>query len=206
MRRVPLILLVAFLLCSSTLASERARAVLVEHNTEILEASRSFGIAPRLLASIIFAEQSLNVKPGEDVLDKVLAMSGYNASVGIAQIKVETARWVYDQIERTSGAHYSPSKIPFLNSAVSDSLADCRNNCMYAAAYISLIVQTWKAFLDGIQDSGTKTGYIATLYCLGLVRQDGTVRQPHSQARMNHFGETARLFYDSFELTGEFPE
>ncbi len=195
--------------CSCAFASERAQAVLREHKNEIIEASKSFGISPRLLASIVYAEQSLNVKPGEDLLDKVFAMSGYNASVGIAQIKVETALWIRKQILDKNSEFYSSTGSVALTSSASsdivDQLDNPQTNLLYAAAYIKIIYDVWQPLLRETAYQKNTTGIIGTLYCLGLVRTDGSFRRLHVGAHMNRFGEVAQAFYDSFELAEKFP-
>jgi hypothetical protein len=183
--------------------------VLLEHKNDIIEASRSFGISPRLLASIVYAEQSLNVKPGEDVLDKVLALSGYNASIGVAQIKVETARWTLLQLENPSSPFHDERSALKLRANVSDDLAtdlaESKTNLLFAAAYVAMIEVHWRSILN-VSFPDRATGIIATLYSLGLARADGSLRQPHNRAAMNRFGEVAQLFFDSFDMRESFSE
>ncbi|MDZ7400143.1 MAG: hypothetical protein ONB37_08280 [candidate division KSB1 bacterium] len=50
-------------------------------------------IDPRLLASIIYAEKRLNVTL-VDSFEDVYAYLGHNSSIGLAQIRVNTAKWI----------------------------------------------------------------------------------------------------------------
>lgn len=202
-------LLLGFLLLRlNAFSGDRAAQVLVEHQKELIEAATTFGISPRLLASIVYAEHSLNVKPGEDILDKVLALSGYNASIGVAQIKVETARWTLMQLENPSSVFHDERAASKSRTNLSDDLAADltmpRTNLMFAAAYVAMIVKLWHSILTDVSFQNRAVGVVATLYSLGLARADGSLRQPHPRAAMNRFGEAAQGFYDSFELLDEY--
>ena len=191
------------------------------HN--ITHAARSFGISPRLLASIVYAEQTQNVKPGEKFLDVVFAHSGYNSSVGISQIKVNTAEWIEEQVHSEEGIvanrrdliARSADRTELVHKLSLDS-----TNLLYAAAYIAMIENLWGEVLQaldlpngpikkpspgsegGLQAS--RTGIIATLYSLGIVRSNGSFRMPHDDPQMSDFGRKAQEFYDSFQLRAEF--
>ncbi|MEO8167826.1 MAG: hypothetical protein ABI623_06245 [bacterium] len=202
-------MLAVLVLFSISGGTERARSVLVEYRNEIREASRSFGISPRLLASIVYAEHSLNVRPGEAVLDKVLALSGYNASLGMAQIKVETAQWIEKQLQERGGMFYNPLAMKILiekENEIVNRLTDPRTNLRYAAAYVGMILKVWQPLFREAAYEHQLPSIVATLYSLGLTRFDRTLRLPHGSAKSNCFGDVARSFYDSFELTDELPK
>ncbi|MDE3057973.1 MAG: hypothetical protein KGJ59_08450 [Bacteroidota bacterium] len=131
-------------------------------------------------------------------------------SVGFAQIKVTTAFWIEKEIHNPQSLYYlgsdverrfprSTSRSELIHRLLNDS-----TNILYCCAYLAMIQQRWEkagAFLS----EQNKTGIIATLYSLGVIRFDGTERTPHPNPQMNHFGETAQRFYDGFVLRGEFP-
>jgi hypothetical protein len=50
--------------------------LLSQNRRNISQAAQKVNISPRLLASIVYAEHALNVKPGEKLLDVVFAYSG----------------------------------------------------------------------------------------------------------------------------------
>ncbi len=187
-------------------------SMLKEHRREIEVAACVFGISSRVLASVVYAERSLNVRPGEDIVDVVLARTGHNSSVGLAQVKVETAFWISEQL-------HEPASPFFLNREAAqvippardwqeliDRLTDDRGNLLYAAAYIAMIQKSWGSVLGTTVSGSHQAAIVATLYSLGLERSDGTIRTPHQGASANHFGETAREFYDSFLLREEFAQ
>lgn len=186
--------------------------LLKEHRGEILEASRAFGISPRLLASVVYAERSSNIRPGEDVVDVVLARTGYNSSVGLAQVKVETAFWITEQLSDPKSLFYlSPEEAQILSppkgrQELIDQLAGPRKNLLYAAAYLAIIGRHWTSVIQSTQTTSDRVALIATLYSLGLERADGSIRNPHTDAKPNRFGEIAREFYDSFLLREDFPQ
>jgi hypothetical protein len=210
MRTVHLILPALLLVCSTSLSTERAHAVLIENKNNIVQASRSFGIPPRLLASIVYAEHSLNVNLGEDILDKVLALSGYNSSIGVAQVKVETALWIRRQLDDASGIFFDPARVSSLKKQSSgdiiEDLSEPKVDLIYAAAYVRMILKVWNPLFALPSYKDRVSGLVATIYSLGLSHPDGSLRLPHADARMNHFGEVAQSFFDSFELTNEFPK
>jgi hypothetical protein len=187
-----------------------ALTVLQKHTDEITDAARSFGIAPRLLASIIYAEQSLNVKPGEDILDRVFALSGYNSSIGVAQVKVNTAAWIEAQLADPGSPCFLSDTLHHVLSSASRSelarkLSEPATNLKYAAAYVAMIQKLWRPVLDEPAFRLSATGIVATLYSLGLTRSNGSLRLPHPTPRMNRFGEVAQRFFDSFEMPEYLP-
>jgi len=211
MKHLRFILPVLFVFCSAQ-SGENARAVLVEYKDKIVEAARGFGISPRLLASCIYAEQALNVKPGENILDVVFAKSGYNASVGIAQIKVQTAKWIERQLQDELGPVYLPDRLQALSGnaakqeAIVDRLANPATNLRYAAAYVAMILKAWGPLFKELHSDEAIVSLVATLYSLGLTRPDGSLRLPHPNAHPNTFGIVASEFYGSFELRGSLAE
>lgn len=189
----------------------RAEEVLRANRRFVVQAAETFSISPRLLASVIYAEQSLNVSPGEIILDHVLAKSGYNSSMGIAQIKVNTARWIELQLVDEQGEFFLGNDlrksigVSDNDAEIIDKLENPKTNFLYAAAYLAMIEKLWRDSLSLETLKSTSQGIKATLYSLGLLRPDGAVRQPHSDAQLNRFGSTAKAFFDSILLRKEFP-
>ncbi len=187
-------------------------SMLKEHHGEIEEAARAFVISPRVLASVVYAERSLNVRPGEDIVDVVLARTGHNSSLRLAQVKVETALWISEQLHDPASQFYlGPRAGQVIPPArdwqeLIDRLTDDRGNLLYAAAYIAMIQKSWASVLETTVSGSHQAGILATLYSLGLQGSDGSIRTPHQGARANHFGEIAREFYDSFILREEFAQ
>ena len=187
-------------------------ALLVEHRAEIHDAAKAYGISARLLASVVYAERSSNIRPGEDVVDVVLARTGYNSSVGLAQVKVETAFWITEQLSDPKSPFYlTPEKAQILplpkgRQELIDPLAEPRTNLLFAAAYLEIIARHWATVLETMQSTSDRVALLGTLYSLGLERADGSGRSPHTDAKPNRFGQIAQEFYDSFLLRQEFPD
>ncbi len=213
------LLAVILLFTTSALAANNEERVLneiAEHQQLIRNSANAFGISPRLVASVIYAERFLNYNLEDDWLDGLFAESGYNSSVGFAQIKVTTAFWIEKEIHNPNSLYYlgddvkskfprSTSRPELIHRLFNDSI-----NILYCCAYAAMIEQRWEKAPTGFSTGAflsdrNKTGIIATLYSLGTIRFDGTERIPHSNPQMSHFGKTAQRFYDGFVLRMEFP-
>ncbi|MGB2869112.1 MAG: hypothetical protein WBD36_11720 [Bacteroidota bacterium] len=203
--------LLLLILANPARAQDKAEDLIREKQEEIRVAATRFHFSPRLLAGIVYAEQSLNVRSGEQVVDYVLARSGYNSSVGLAQVKVKTAGWVEEQlVNRESPFYLGDSLEQLIPAATSESerierLNEPWWNIHYAAAYTAMIEKLWGEFLRKEMLASNRTGIIATLYSVGICRPDGSVRKPHSDPRPNQFGKAAQEFFDSFRMRVEFP-
>ena len=87
------------------------RDIIKSHSKIILQAAKEFDIDPYLLGAILI-DEIVRLSPFEEIRDKfLLQLIGRNVSVGIAQIKLETAN---DLIKR---GLYNPNtddiKLPF---------------------------------------------------------------------------------------------
>ncbi len=186
-----------------------ARETIIRYKDEITKSSKLVGISPRMLASIIYAEHSLNYKLGENVIDYVLAKSGYNSSVGICQVKVKTAEWITEQVKNKKSEYYLGEEIKyiFLNdeNRILENLETPGKNILYAACYVAMIKHLWYAELNSPFLNDKSAGIVGTIYTLGIYRDDGSVRTPHIDAKMNEFGEKVQEFYNSYILRDIFP-
>jgi len=206
--------LICIIICYFTAAvyvlGSDQKEILVENKAYINKYAKIFNFSPRLLASIIYSEHKLNLKPGEATLDYIFAKSGYNSSLGIAQIKISTAEWIEQQINNKKSQFYlgeSISKLIKVSSSRSElitKLSDPKTNILYAACYVAMILKIWGDELSFSELRENKIGITATLYTLGIVDSEGKTRKPHSNAGMNNFGKTAQEFYESFLLREEF--
>ncbi len=184
--------------------------LLLKYKNEILEAAEQLNISPRIIASIIYAEHKLNVKLGENILDYVFAKSGYNSSMGIAQVKINTAFWIEEQIHNPQSQFYLGeeirNKVPQSRNweELIDKLDNPKTNIFYASCYIAMINKLWEPVLELINSGKNKVGIIATIYSLGIFDSNNKARNPHIDAKMNNFGKTAQEFYNSFSLRNEF--
>ncbi len=198
-------LIVLVLLFTSTVFHNGSKAgrTLEKYADEINYAAKVVHISPRLLASIVYAEHKLNYTLSDEVLDGVLAHIGYNSSVGVAQVKVNTAGWIEKQLLNRNSDFYLGDDISILIKKSTNredligKLLKPDLNLLYAACYIAMIEKLWVGKFDVFSSSQNQVGIIASLYCLGLKKSDGELRLPHEGAKMNEFGKTAQEFYDS---------
>ena len=201
---------ILLLLPTLFLSKPDSETTLLKYSKEIKVAAEKTGISPRLLASIIYAEHKLNYTLTDKVLDGVLAHIGYNSSVGVAQIKVNTAEWIERQLHNKKSPFYLGDDISFMvtiskdREQIIDKLSKPEINIFYAACYAAMIEKYWRKEFNAFSLGDKKVGIIATLYCLGIIKSNGEMRYPHRGAKMNNFGKTAEEFYDSFLLRSEF--
>lgn len=180
--------------------------LLLKYKNEIIKAAGQLSISPRIIASIIYAEQKLNVKAGENILDYVFAKSGYNSSMGVAQIKINTALWIEEQLNNPESQFYLGSKIQAIinqsrsRGEIIDKLDNPEINIFYAACYMAMIIKLWQPVLDMMDSGNNRAGIIATIYSIGIRDAENRIRQPHLDAKMNDLGRTAQKFYQSFSL------
>jgi hypothetical protein len=209
------ILLIFYLLTISVFGNSSGKftseeELLLQYKNEITKAAKQVGMSPRIIASIIYAEHKLNVKTGENILDYVFAKSGYNSSMGIAQVKINTAFWIEEQIHNAQNQFYLGeeirNKVPLSKNreVLIDKLDNPKTNILYASCYIAMINKLWEPVLELINSGKNKVGIIATIYSLGIFDSNNKARSPHIDAKMNNFGKTAQEFYSSFSLRNEF--
>ncbi len=156
-----------------------------------------------------YAEHSLNYKLGENVIDYVLAKSGYNSSVGICQVKVKTAEWISEQVKNKKSEYYLGEDVryKFLNdkNKILENLETPGKNILYAACYVAMIKNVWYSELASPFLNDKAAGIAGTIYTLGIFKEDGSIKTPHFDAKMNEFGEKVQEFYNSYSLRDLFP-
>lgn len=138
----------------------------------IINAAAEFGVNPGILAATIYAEQRLNVNWIDDVTDGIGGFYGIDTSIGVAQVKVSTAKFLEEQgympkITSQDGGWNIP-RIEFVNGtetmARAKMLEDPETNIRYAAAYLSYYQNRWKVAYPEIDG---RTAILATLYNQG---------------------------------------
>jgi hypothetical protein len=168
----------------------------------IIEVSKTFDIAPNILASIIYTERTLNYTWEDDALDSYLAEAGLNSSIGFCQVKMKTAYWIEVQLNDTSSIYYpnkrykgklklSTSPKEIITKLENDSL-----NIMYASAYLRIIISYWEKADFPIEK---RTDIIGTLYSTGLFERNGKERKPNANPKANSFGKKAKESINLFK-------
>lgn len=147
---------------------DRVRETITPHAKSITQAAKEFDIDPYLLGAIII-DEVVRLGPFEDIRDVfLLNLLGRNVSVGIAQVKLETANNV------TKKGLYNPNpkdkKLPFrgvLSNKDREYLyryvVEPNHNIRFAAAYIRDIINVWAKYIDLTK----RPEIIATLYSKG---------------------------------------
>lgn len=171
-------------------------------------AAKKLDIDQRLLASVIYTELRVNVNL-LDSFERVYASLGNNTSIGLAQIRINTAKWIMDTVTDSNSYYYLEPQyhkwLPQYESRedIVELLENDSTNCLLAAFHLRQIIKRWKG--AGF-DIGNRPDIIATLYSYGLFsRDDGSEIVPHAKPRSNFFGKVAASFYHSSKSRVDFP-
>jgi hypothetical protein len=189
-----------FVLACSASGIREAEQVLRNNSVWIQEAGRCFHISPRTLASVVFVEQALNVTWKDREIDPLLATYGLNVSLGLGQVKIETAQWIERELKDTASLFYLGDSVrsafPYSNSRdnIVQRLLDPHYNSYYVAAFIAMISSRWESAGIGITD---RIDILATLYSAGVVEKNVEKRKPRPNPEPNSFGLRAAEFYNS---------
>jgi len=169
----------------------------------INNAAKKLDIDPRLLASVIYAEWRLNVNL-LDSYEKIFASLGNNTSIGLAQIRIATAKWILDTVPDSNSYYFLGPKYYKLlpkyekREDIVKFLENDSTNCILAAFHLRQIIERWK---KAKFDISNRPDIIATLYSYGLFnRKDGGEIVPHAKPRSNLFGKIAADFFYSEKI------
>jgi hypothetical protein len=197
------------IMCEAQSGDETVETVLRENSTFILEGGRVFHVSSRLIASVIYVEHTRNVSWMDREIDPLLADYGLNVSLGLGQVKINTAIWIEDQFSDSSSRYFirdvvsgtmlkSLSREELINRLLSPG-----QNVCYIAAYLAMISKRWS---DAGISIANNVEILATLYSAGAVGENGLEKRiPHTNPRPNTFGLYARDFFYSNELSNLFP-
>lgn len=168
----------------------KVRDTITPHIKIIAQAAKEFEIDPYLLGAILI-DEVVRMGPFEEIEDIFwLNFIGRNVSVGIAQVKLETANNV---IKR---GLYNPNledkKLPF-SGALSKKdrehlyqyVVEPKHNIRFAAVYVRDIINVWAKKIDLLK----RPEILGTLYAQGY-------GEPKSNPKSNKRGEQiAKEFY-----------
>jgi hypothetical protein len=136
-------------------------------SANIKAASKNAEIDPHILGAILIDEY-VRIGP-EDLMD-VLGRFGVNTSVGIAQIKMDTAR------EVIADGYYKDAPRDISDNELYKLLSTEKTSIAFAAARIRMTIDHWKPFID----LSGRPEILGTLYSRGL---SAPHRTPVSNAR-----------------------
>lgn len=144
----------------------------------ITDAAKKYDIDPKILGAILIDEY---VRSGIDDLGDILGRYGIlDTSVGLAQIKLNTARDIIAQ------GYYKDASEDISDSELYDLLANDKTSTQFAAAVIRMHIDRWKPFID-LTD---RPEILGTLYSLGKKKA------PHARPRSNPRGDKIKAdFY-----------
>lgn len=159
------------------------QSVLLPYKEHIFSAAQQFQIDPYLLAAIII-DETVRLAPFEEIAEKIKStfVRSSNVSVGIAQVKLQTAKDLIRQgyynpnplDEKLSKKAITATSLAHLYSYV----ANPKHNVYFAAAKMKALIDEWK-LKAGIEIPPV---IIATLYHL-------TYKPPHATPQTNVRGE-----------------
>jgi len=152
------------------------------HRSYIFAAAKKFDIDPKLLGAIIIDEIA-RLAPFEEIINALEAhIVGLNVSIGIAQVKIDTA---HDLIKK-GVYHPNPDdmKLPFKRLTNASRaylyvyLIQPKHNIFFAAGFIRFVIDFWKVEIN----LAKRPEIIATLYHQGYGK-------PHPKPESDERGE-----------------
>lgn len=146
--------------------TQAVKEKLTTHRDSIFDAARRFDVDPHLLGAILIDEIA-QFTPFEDVLAELAVFFvGRNASAGIAQVKVETARGLIQNgyyNPNPSDPKLSPQRIKNASRAhLYRYIKEPKHSIFFASARMRALTDEWKKFVD----LSYRPEIIATLYHL----------------------------------------
>lgn len=170
---------------------DQVRDVIKPHRELFKNVGKTFGVDSYLLAAIVI-DETVRLMPFEGFQDKLLLdVIGRNVSVGLAQIRLETANGLI------RNEYYNPNpndtKLPFdgqMSNADREHLftyvVEPRHNIRFEAAAIKNLIDYWKNY----SDISNRPEIIGTVYSRGHTKR-------HADPKPSERGEQiAKEFYD----------
>jgi hypothetical protein len=187
---------------------EIVRKMLADKANFINDAAKKLDIDQRLLASVIYTELRVNVNL-LDSFERVFASLGNNTSIGLAQIRINTAKWIIDTVKDSNSYYFLESQyhkwLPKYERRedIVKLLENDSTNCLLAAFHLRQIITRWEHAGFDLWD---RPDIVATLYSYGLFRRDDNSEiVPHAKPRSNFFGKVAADFFYSGKMRSNFP-
>ncbi len=178
-----------YLYATKPKTKEDVAELIRDHAQYIKEAAEAYGVDPRIIAGVIYAEQVNNVNY-EDIFGDWVGFYGLlDTSIGLGQVKVSTAKLVEDMgyIPKTSATE-GGWELPAIGlvhgsetMAREKRLENNQTNIMYVAAYLRYWQDVWEDVYPQINNDPAILG---TLYNLGV-----RANAPNKSPRSTPFGD-----------------
>lgn len=148
--------------------TDRVRDTIMSYAGIITQAAKEFDVDRNLLGAILI-DEVVRMSPFEEIQDRFLSnLLGRNVSVGIAQIKLETANTA---IKRgLYNPNWKDKKLPFSGTLSNKDrqhlyqyVIEPKHNIRFAAAYMRDIINVWAKKID----LSKRPEIVATLYPQG---------------------------------------
>jgi hypothetical protein len=139
---------------------------LQQHRNIIFDAAKTYEIDPYLIGAILIDEIARLI-PFESIIDAVGVLAGRNMSVGIAQVKIDTANSIIKLNLYNPNSH--DQKLPYkkldsdARSHLYTYLINPRHNIFFATAVVKDILNSW----NPVAGKKLTQSVIATLYSKG---------------------------------------
>ncbi|MDL2281327.1 hypothetical protein LJC10_05695 [Selenomonadales bacterium OttesenSCG-928-I06] len=146
------------------------------------------------MAAAIYAEHSLNVDWKDHLTDVPGGYAGFNTSIGVSQVQVETAKLLEEKgympkiIRVDDGLTYLETGSIYDTETMMrvNSLRDPKTNIRYAAAYLKNFQDNWASEYPVIAGD---SAVLTTLF------NQGQLNPPHPNPTPNDFGRFAAKYY-----------
>lgn len=143
------------------------RKKLVQHKDIVFEAAEVFGIDPYLIGAIL-VDEIARLDPFEEIIDIFgVQIIGGNTSIGIGQVKTDTANGIIKQ--GLYNPNHNDPKLPFkkldktARVHLYTYLIQPKHNIFFSTAYIKSIIDFWASTVD----LRKRPEIVATLYSKG---------------------------------------
>lgn len=162
---------------------------------------------PRLLVAVLYAERRSNINLMDDY-EAIFAYLGNNTSIGLGQIRVETARWILRTVTDSTSLYCLPEEfrdhLPDIRGRrqVIEMLLNDSLNIVMTAYHIKQILHRWESAGFPLEK---RPDILTTLYTYGLYnRHNGRELVPGDSAISNSLGKVALELFNSNKYANVF--
>lgn len=182
---VALIIIISIVLSSLTKTHQFPLNLFLSHQKIIKRYCNEFNLDDRLYISVIYGELINNYNT-LDKFDETRAYLGFNPSIGFAQIRISTIKWIELNYSHIPSVFQSKNRKELINKGINDT-----TNILYSVIYIKLIEQKLENY-NSIKSIGSYYGK--------GIDYNKTININYTNA----IGDSAESFYFSKKLLNVF--